>query len=217
MRTVNLSLSSVPAHSSDSVSIVFDGWNAVLGASEGFGYSRRQLSTFTLDLPRLADRIAGMRHHSSRVERIAVVMGTHNRRANPAAHTAQAAAARQWKRDPRVTVIDPGMEQLNEPTVGEGVVVPLRRHCEVRGDAEIQRMLTEWTDDRKTDVAILVSADADHLSTVTDIRRRRRTHLEVARWEWQWSSLWERGLWVHHLGHDLLDSVTSDCNPRKAA
>ena len=78
-------LSSVPV-TVDSVSIVFDGWNAVLGASEGFGYSRRQLSTFTLNLPRLADRIAGMRHHSSRVERIAVVMGSHDRRAIHHAH-----------------------------------------------------------------------------------------------------------------------------------
>ena len=217
MRTTNCSLSSVPACSFDSLSIVFDGWNAVLGASEGFGCSRRPLSTFTLDLPRLADKIAEMRHRSSRVERIAVVMGTHDRRANPAAHAAQTAAAQQWNRDPRVTVIDPGMEPVHEPVTADGVVISLRRHREARGDAQIQRVLTEWTDDRHTDAAILVSADADHLPTVTDIRRRRRTHLEVARWEWQYSALWEQGLWVHHLDHDLLDTVTCDRDPRKAA
>lgn len=217
MRTTNNSLSLVPACSFDSVSIVFDGWNAILGASEGFGYSRRQLSTFTLDLPRLAEEIVEMRHRSSRVERIAVVMGTHDRGTNPAAHAAQTAAAQQWKRAPRVTVIDPGMDQVHEPSAVDGVVIPLRRHREARGDEQIQRVLTEWTDDRKTDAAILVSADADHLPTVTDIRRRRRTHLEVARWEWQRSALWEQGLWVHHLDHNLLDTVTSDRDPRKAA
>ncbi len=203
---------------SESVSIVFDGWNTVLGASEGFGYSRRQLSTFTLDLPRLADKIAALRHRPSEVERIAVVMGMHDRHTDPAARAAQDAAARQWARDPRVTVIDPGMVRVDAPTSDDnGVVVPIRRHREVDGDAEIQRVLTEWTDDRRTGAAILVSADDDHLETVANIRRLRRTHLEVARWEWQRSRLWQPGLWVHHLDQRLLDSVTSDRNPRKAA
>lgn len=217
MRTSHLSIASALPVPHDSVSIVFDGWNSILGESEGFGYSRRQLSTFSLDLPRLADEIAALRHRPSQVERIAVVMGTHDRRTDPQAHPAQSAAARQWARDPRVTMIDPGMERVDEPLSEDGVVVPLRRNREVHGDAEIQRVLTEWTDDRRTDAAVLVSADADHLDTVVDIRRRRRTPLEVARWEWQRSSLWQPGLWVHHLDHDLLDSVTSDRNPRKAA
>lgn len=39
----------------ETVSIVFDGWNALLGAADGFGYSRRTLSSFTIDVPRLAD------------------------------------------------------------------------------------------------------------------------------------------------------------------
>lgn len=211
--------------STDSVSVVIDGWNALLGAADGFGYSRRPLSTFTLDLPRLADKLAARRNRPSRVERIGIILGMHDRRANPDAHAAQAAAARHWARDPRVQLINPGMA----PVVGtpgdladgvggaDAVVVPMPRFREERGDAAVQQLLTEWTDDRCTGAAILVSADADHLETVTDIRRRRRTHLEVARWEWQASKLRQRGLWVHHLEHDLLGSVTSDRDPRKAA
>ena len=65
--------------------------------------------------------------------------------------------------------------------------------------------------------AIFISADDDHLATVTDIRRRHRTHLELARWEWQTSRLWLPGLWGHHLDPVLLTSVTSDRDPRKAA
>lgn len=189
----------------ESVSVVIDGWNAVLGAADGFGYSRRQLSTFALDLPRLADEIAARRKRPSRVARIGIVFGTHPDGSRPLASRAEAAELCQWRRDRRVEVIDPGMV-----TVGAG------RHREVGGDAAIQRLLTEWTDDRGTDAAVLVSADADHLATVTDIRRRRRTHLEVARWEWQDSSLWCPGLWVHHLGTDTLDAVTRDLDPRKA-
>lgn len=205
----------------DSVSVVIDGWNALLGAADGFGYSRRPLSTFTLDLPRLADGVAADRRRASRVERIGIVLGMHDRRANPAAHAAQAAAARQWARDPRVTLIDPGMVPVAVDTVAgedaDGVVVPLRRFREERGDAAVQQLLTQWTDDGRTDAAILISADDDHLPTVEDIRRRRRSHLEVARWEWQASRLWRPGLWVHHLAPDLLDSVTSYRDPRKAA
>lgn len=212
--------------STDSVSVVIDGWNALLGASDGFGYSRRPLSTFTLDLPRLADELAARRNRPSRVERIGIILGMHDRRANPAAHAAQAAAGRHWARDPRVQLINPGMAPVvvgapgdlaDGAGVADAVVVPMPRFREERGDAAVQQLLTEWTDDRRTGAAILVSADADHLETVTDIRRRRRTHLEVARWEWQASKLWQRGLWVHHLEHDLLDSVTSDRDPRKAA
>lgn len=107
-------LSSLPTHSSESVSIVFDGWNVLLGAATGFGYSRRELATFTLDLPRLADKIVERRRRSSHVERIAVVMGIHDPRINPAAHAAETAVLRQWKRDPRVTVIDPGMDPVCE-------------------------------------------------------------------------------------------------------
>lgn len=205
----------------DSVSVVIDGWNALLGAAEGFGYSRRPLSTFTLDLPRLADGVAADRRRASRVERIGIVLGMHDRRANPAAHAAQAAAARRWARDPRVEMIDPGMVPVDvDATEGgdaDGVVVPLRRFREERGDAAVQQLLTQWTDDRRTDAAILISADDDHSATVEDICRRRRTHLELARWEWQASRLWRPGLWVHHLAPDLLDSVTSYRDPRKAA
>ena len=210
-------LSSLPTHSSESVSIVLDGWNVLLGAATGFGYSRRELATFTLDLPKLADKIVERRRRSSHVERIAVVMGTHDPRINPAAHAAETAVLRQWKRDPRVTVIDPGMDPVCESAVDHGVVVSLQCYRETHGDSRIQRVLTEWTDDRETDAATLVSADADHLPTVTDIRRRHRTHLEVARWAWEGWALWEHGLWAHSLSHDLLDTVTSDRDPRKAA
>lgn len=179
-----------------SVSVVLDGWNAVLGAADGFGYSLRALSTFSLDLPRLADAIAARRDRPSRVQRIGIVMGMHDARTNRASHAAQAAAAREWQRDPRVTLIDPGMvrvvnslDSVNSHLDSDsdrflnpsGVVVPLHRHCELRGDETIQRLLTEWTDDRQTDAEILVSADADHLE------------------------------------HALIGSVTSDRNPRKAA
>lgn len=201
----------------DSVSVVIDGWNALLGAADGFGYSRRPLSTFSLDMPRLADGVVADRLLPSRVDRIAIVLGMHDRRANPAAHAAQSAAARQWARDPRVEVIDPGMVRVDEGSDEDGVVVPIHRYREARGDAAVQELLTRWTDDGRTDAAILISADDDHLPTVADIRRRRRTHLEVARWEWQYSRLWQRGLWIHHLGPDLLGSVTSYRDPRKAA
>ena len=209
-----------------SVSVVIDGWNALLGAADGFGYSRRPLSTFSLDMPRLADGVVAHRRHLSTAARIGIVLGMHDRRANPAAHADQAAAARQWARDPRVEIINPGMVPVNRDALdGEGVadqraddvVVPMRRYREKHGDAAVHELLTRWTDDGRTDAAILISADDDHLATVADIRRRHRTHLEVARWEWQASRLWQPGLWVHRLAPELLDSVTSYREPRKAA
>lgn len=210
----------------ESVSVVIDGWNALLGAADGFGYSRRPLSTFTLDMPRLADGIVARRRRPGSAVRIGIVLGMHDRRANPAAHAAQSAAARAWARDPRVEVFDPGMVTVDGGPSGRNAypgglsaspVIPIRRYREEHGDAAVQEVLKRWTDDGRTDAAILISADDDHLPCVADIRRRRRTHLEVARWEWQASRLWHPGLWVHHLAPDLLVSVTSYRDPRKAA
>ncbi|MEV8224100.1 hypothetical protein AB0P16_16845 [Dietzia maris] len=209
----------------ESVSVIVDGWNVLLGAADGFGYSRRPLSTFTLDMPRLADGVVARRRRPGGAVRIGIILGRHERAANPAARAAQDAAARQWARDPRVTLIDPGMVSVRaaaeEARAGDrtphDTVVPIRRHREENGDAAVQELLTQWTDVGLTDAAILVSADADHADCVADIRRRRRTHVEVARWEWQASRLWQPGLWVHHLAPDLLDSVTTDRDPRKVA
>ncbi|MFL0577751.1 hypothetical protein [Dietzia sp. 179-F 9C3 NHS] len=200
------------AGTAESLSVVLDGWNVLLGAADGFGYSCRQLSTFEIDLPRLVDRVAARRKRASRVERIGIVFGTHPPGVNPVAAAMQAAAIRRWRRDGRVIVLDPGM--VAEGAGPEGGPI---RYREASGDATIQRLLVDWTDDGVTDAAVLVSADADHLATVMDIRRRRRTHLEVARWEWQRSSLWYPGLWVHYLGVDVLDATTRDLDPRKAA
>lgn len=215
-----------PAARTESVSVIVDGWNVLLGAADGFGYSRRPLSTFTLDMPRLADGVVARRRRPGRAVRIGIILGRHVRSANPAARAAQDAATRQWARDSRVTLIDPGMVPVGRTSAEEAAaggrathdtVVPLRRHREEYGDAAVQELLTRWTEDGLTDAAILLSADADHAECVADVRRRRQTHVEVARWEWQASALWQPGLWVHHLAPDLLDSVTTDRDPRKAA
>ena len=100
----------------DSVSVIIDGWNALLGAADGFGCARRPLSTFSLDLPRLVDGLVDRRLRPSAAVRIGIVLGMHDRRANPAAHAAQSAAARQWARDRRVEVIDPGMVPVGPRT-----------------------------------------------------------------------------------------------------
>lgn len=144
------------------------------------------------------------------------MFGTHGPRDRGRGNAAQSAVLREWKSDPRVTVIDPGMTAVGDPA---STVVDLHsaRFRESGGDAAAQRLLTEWTDDRVTDAAILLSADADHQATVSGIRRRRRTHLELARWEWQASSLWGDKLWTHHLDTHILDAVTRDRDPRKAA
>lgn len=200
----------------ETVSVVIDGWNTLLGAADGFGYSRRRLSTFTLDLPRLADVIATMRQRPSRVSRIGIVLGTHDAATNRVSHAAQVAMIREWRRDRRVVVVDPGLRRV-ESAPGEVVDLDSVRYREVDGDTEIQRLLTEWTDDCETRAAVLVSADSDHQATITDIRRRRRTHLELARWDWQCSSLYGDKLWTHPLDTHTLDAVTRDRDPRKAA
>ncbi|MDN4505588.1 hypothetical protein [Dietzia maris] len=215
-----------PHSRTESVSVIVDGWNVLLGAADGFGYSRRPLSTFTLDMPRLADGVVARRRRAGRAVRIGIILGRHEGAANPAARAAQDAATRQWARDSRVTLIDPGMVPVGRATAEVATagdrtthttVVPIRRYREEYGDAAVQQLLTQWTDDGLTDAAILLSADADHAGCVADIRSRRRTHVEVARWEWQASTLWQPGLWVHHLAPDLLDSVTTYRDPRKAA
>lgn len=215
-----------PHSRTESVSVIVDGWNVLLGAADGFGYSRRPLSTFTLDMPRLADGVVARRRRAGRAVRIGIILGRHERAANPAARAAQDAATRQWARDSRVTLIDPGMVPVGRATAEvatagdrttHNTVVPIRRYREEYGDAAVQQLLTQWTDDGLTDAAILLSPDADHAGYVADIRSRRRTHVEVARWKWQASTLWQLGLWVHHLAPDLLDSVTTYRDPRKAA
>lgn len=208
-----------------SVSVVFDVWNVLIGASDGFGLTRRDLSEFTFDPVRLADLIAADRRTASRVERIGLVFGTHSLDQNRAACQAQRAAMHSWRRDPRVTVVDPGMERIGPgrrhdrtPASPDGVTVTsIGCHTESRGDAEIQRLLTEWCEDRRTDVAVLVSADADHRSVAHDLWRRRRTHLELARWSWEPSQLFWKGAWVHHLDQQHLRAVTRNSYRGRAA
>lgn len=174
----------------DTVAVIVDGWNALRGADQVLDFGDR-VDNYVVDFGKLADEIAARRHRPSQVVSVSVVLGVAHREHNPAARAVVDRCVRYWSRDKRVRV----MAFENDRFSGQEKGV----------DMELGMQLTELVADPVINTVVMFSADRDLQPAIDRAATKRGTHLELARWEGQRSSLEIRRAngtqgWCHWLG-----------------
>ena len=191
----------------DTVAVVIDGWNVLRGADQVLDFGDK-VDNYAVDFGKLADEIAAARHRPSRVVSVTVVLGVAHRENNPAARAIADQNVRYWSRDNRVNV----MAFENDRFTGREKGV----------DMELGLLLTELTSEAAINTVVMFSADRDLQPAVDRAATKRGTHLELARWEGQRSSLrihrpnGTQG-WCHWLGPEVFHRVATPRGHQLAA